>query len=131
MAVADTLGSTLTFNSQTVGKVISMELPPLEAEDIDTSALDTTSYRTHMRFGLRDGGEMRFTCHLDIADAGQDAINSALTSTAGVAVSVVSAGATVSFSAYVQSFQVRVEFPATTKLDVVLRVVGVVTVSMP
>lgn len=66
-------GTTLTFDSQDVGGLVTIALPSETRGDVETTTNDSNFQRTYIP-GLRDGGTISITCRLIPGDAGQAAL---------------------------------------------------------
>ena len=75
MAIIDAQGTGITFDSQTVGNVISFSGLDGEATQIDITTLASTA--KEFRQGLQDFGTFSMEMFRDDDDAGQDAIKTA------------------------------------------------------
>ena len=104
-------GSTVVFNSLTIGSVASITLPDASKEEVDVTTHDSTGVYREFLAGLADPGTVTLECMYDPDDAGQqelvDNFNAAgntveqcrITLPAAAAVSTI----TVTFDAFVQA----------------------------
>lgn len=74
------MGTTITINGTTIGKLTSINPPELSADTIDTTTLDVAdNHRTFMQ-GLIDAGEVSVTGFYENNDTGHTAVKTALDS---------------------------------------------------
>lgn len=87
MAKGAAKGTTFTIGTTIVGGITSIGGVAISADTLDATDLSSADgYREFMQ-GWKDGGEVSLSGHLDAANAGQDAIMTALN--AGTAVSCI------------------------------------------
>lgn len=106
MAKTRALGTTITFNSQPVGRLTSIGEVTPDSEELDATTLDSSGgYREFIQ-GFKDSGEVTLSGYYDNTDLGQQALISGYGTGQAKAVAIsfpnTSGGAT--FSAYVKSF---------------------------
>ena len=79
--------STITYDSETIGEVTSINMSGIETDLIEDTVKGDTfkSYKG----GLVDGGEISVACRLDYANTGQAAIVDDVIAAAGTAKAVV------------------------------------------
>lgn len=129
-------GTTLTFDSQDVGGLVTISLPSETRGDVETTTNDSNFQRTYIG-GLRDGGTVTFTCRLIPEDAGQAALRTNYGSNENVAVIITlpaqahsdSDVTTYTFDAYVNALggDLPQDADETATLTCTLKVAGAVT----
>lgn len=130
MAKTRALGTTITFNSQTIGALTSIgEITP-DSEELDATTLDSTGgYREFLQ-GFKDSGEVTLSGYYDKADLGQQALIAGYGTGEVKAVDIdfpnSSGGAT--FNAYVKSFTLgAADVDGIVGFGATLRISGAVT----
>ena len=130
MAKTRALGTTITFNSETIGSLTSIgEITP-DSEELDATTLDSANgYREYLQ-GFKDSGEVTVSGYYDMADLGQQALITGY-GTGDVDAVVItfpnsSGGAT--FDAYVKSFSLgAADVDGIVGFGATLRISGAVT----
>ena len=106
MAKTRALGTTITFNSETIGSLTSIgEITP-DSEELDATTLDSQGgYREFLQ-GFKDSGEVTLSGYYDKADAGQQELITGYGTGDVDAVVIAFPNATggANFNAYVKSF---------------------------
>lgn len=132
MAKIRALGTSIVFNSATIGDITSIGEVAVNSDEIDVTALDSASgYREFLQ-GFKDSGEVALTGLFDKADAGQLALRTAYANgTAYATVITFPDSSTVSFSSYVKGFSVgAAEVDGAVGFGATLRITGAVTVTV-
>lgn len=132
MAKVKGLGTTLVFNSATVGGLTSIgEITP-DSEEIDVTSLDSSGgYREFLQ-GFKDSGELAVTGYHNKTDAGQVALRAGYASGDVDACTITFPdSSTVTFNAYVKSFTIgAAEVDGAVGFGATLRISGAVTVNV-
>ena len=130
MAKTRALGTTITFNSKTIGALTSIgEITP-DSEELDATTLDSTSgYREFLQ-GFKDSGEVTLSGYYDKTDVGQQALITGYGNGEVKAVVITfpkSAGG-ANFNAYVKSFTLgAADVDGIVGFGATLRISGAVT----
>ena len=130
MAKTRALGTTITFNSKTIGALTSIgEITP-DSEELDATTLDSTGgYREFLQ-GFKDSGEVTLSGYYDKTDLGQQELITGYGTGNVKAVAIVfpnsNGGAT--FNAYVKSFTLgAADVDGIVGFGATLRISGAVT----
>jgi len=106
MAKTRALGTTITFNSETIGSLTSIgEITP-DSEELDATTLDSTGgYREFLQ-GFKDSGEVTLSGYYDKADAGQQELIAGYGTgdVDEVVITFPNSAGVATFDAYVKSF---------------------------
>ena len=106
MAKTRALGTTITFNSETIGALTSIgEITP-DSEELDATTLDSQGgYREFLQ-GFKDSGEVTLSGYYDKDDDGQQALITGYGNGEAKAVAIAFPNSTggATFQAYVKSF---------------------------
>ena len=81
--------TTISFGGTAIAKVLSISGPTESRNEVDTTNLDSTTYR-EFRFGLIDGGEITVECQFDSTN--HAAFHAMLSDTTSSAVSLALVG---------------------------------------
>lgn len=129
MAKTRALGTTITFNSKTIGSLTSIgEITP-DSEELDATALDSQGgYREFLQ-GFKDSGEVTLSGYYDKADLGQkELITGYGTGTVSAVVITFPSAGGASFQAYVKSFTLgAADVDGIVGFGATLRISGAVT----
>ena len=130
MAKTRALGTTITFNAQTIGALTSIgEITP-DSEELDATTLDSQGgYREFLQ-GFKDSGEVTLSGYYDKTDAGQQELITGYGTGGAKAVVItfpnLNGGAT--FQAYVKSFTLgAADVDGIVGFGATLRISGAVT----
>jgi len=131
MAIDQGNGATFTFaTSAFTANITEMSADGETREDIDTSHLGTTLYRTFVPGDLSDGGTYTLTIQFDpedLADIPRKGANETMTLTYAISDSGNTTNGTVEFDGYVNSVSNTVEVNALMMADLVIKVAGTPT----
>ena len=105
MAKTRALGTTITFNSKTIGSLTSIgEITP-DSEELDATTLDSGGYREFLQ-GFKDSGEVTLSGYYNKTDLGQQELITGYGTglVKDVAIVFPSSAGGATFQAYVKSF---------------------------
>ena len=130
MAKIRALGTTITFNSQAVGRLTSIgEIKP-DSEELDSTTLDSSGgYREFLQ-GFKDSGEVTLSGYYDKADAGQQELITGYGTgdVDPVAIAFPNSSGGATFNAYVKSFTLgAADVDGIVGFGATLRISGAVT----
>lgn len=130
MAKTRALGTTITFNAQTIGALTSIgEITP-DSEELDATTLDSTGgYREFLQ-GFKDSGELTLSGYYDKADLGQQALITGYGTgdVDAVAITFPNSAGGATFNAYVKSFTLgAADVDGIVGFGATLRISGAVT----
>ncbi len=130
MAKTRALGTTISFNSKTIGALTSIgEITP-DSEELDATTLDSQDgYREFLQ-GFKDSGEVTLSGYYDKTDDGQQALITGYGNGEVKAVVITFPNATggATFQAYVKSFTLgAADVDGIVGFGATLRISGVVT----
>lgn len=132
MAKVRGLGTTLVFNSATIGGLTSIgEITP-DSEELDVTSLDSSGGFREFLQGFKDSGEFTVTGYHNKADAGQIALRAGYASGDIDATTITFPdSSTVTFNAYVKSYKIGPsEVDGAVGFGATLRISGAVTVNV-
>ena len=130
MAKTRALGTTISFNSETIGALTSIgEITP-DSEELDATTLDSTlGYREFLQ-GFKDSGEVTLSGYYKKTDPGQKALIAGYGTGGAKAVVIAfpeSAGG-ATFDAYVKSYTIgAADVDGIVGFGATLRISGAVT----
>lgn len=130
MAKTRALGTTITFNSKTIGSLTSIgEITP-DSEELDATTLDSSSgYREFLQ-GFKDSGEVTLSGYYNKTDLGQqELITGYGTGTvSAVVIAFPNSAGGATFNAYVKSFTIgSADVDGIVGFGATLRISGAVT----
>jgi len=130
MAKTRALGTTITFNSETIGALTSIgEITP-DSEELDATTLDSQGgYREFLQ-GFKDSGEVTLSGYYDKDDDGQQALITGYGNGEAKAVAIAFPNSTggATFQAYVKSFTLgAADVDGIVGFGATLRISGAVT----
>ena len=130
MAKTRALGTTISFNSKTIGALTSIgEITP-DSEELDATTLDSSGgYREFLQ-GFKDSGEVTLSGYYDKADAGQQALITGYGNgeVKAVVITFPNSNGGATFQAYVKSFTLgAADVDGIVGFGATLRISGVVT----
>ena len=130
MAKTRALGTTISFNSKTIGALTSIgEITP-DSEELDATTLDSQGgYREFLQ-GFKDSGEVTLSGYYDKTDVGQQALITGYGNgeVKAVVITFPNLNGGASFNAYVKSFTLgAADVDGIVGFGATLRISGAVT----
>lgn len=127
MAKSRSVGTKFTVDTTAVGGLTSISGVEVSAETTDVTALDNTDGYKEFLGGFKDGGEVPLEGFLDGADAGQDAMYTAMEDQQVHKFAIIfpqTIGKTWSFSGVVTKFATTVALSDGVKFSASIKVTG-------